>query len=100
MQVKITLWLCLLSAFIITSKRGTFFFSFSFFFFKAGKAVKKKYPESLDRIECSVTLNESSTVVGQINLNHLTWQRRSGKLIIVIIALQLLRLTAALWNHQ
>lgn len=42
------------------------------------------------RIGCSVTLNESSCVVGQINLNHLTWQRRSGELIRVIIALQLL----------
>lgn len=55
---------------------------------------------SLNWIECSVTLNKSSSVVGQINLNHLTWQRRSGKLIIAIIALQLLPLTAALWNHQ
>lgn len=61
---------------------------------------RKEDAPSLNGMECCVTLNESSSVVGQINLNHLTWQRRSGKLIIVIIALQLLRLTAALQNHQ
>lgn len=36
---------------------------------------RKEDTMSLNWIECSVTLNESSSVVGQINLNHLTWQK-------------------------